>query len=70
MLTSGKEGPDRRPTGGVAEPLRTGPAEGYPRRPEEIPCEGDQTVKELPQPQPPFAFGFLKVNPAPIMVVT
>ena len=30
----------------------------------------DQAVKELPQPQPPVAFGFLKVNPAPIIVVT
>jgi hypothetical protein len=27
-------------------------------------------VNELPQPQPPVAFGFLKVKPAPIMVVT
>lgn len=30
----------------------------------------DQTVNELPQPQPPVAFGFLNVKPEPIMVVT
>ena len=29
-----------------------------------------QTVNELPQPQPPVAFGFLNVKPEPIMVVT
>jgi hypothetical protein len=29
-----------------------------------------QAVKELPQPQPPDAFGFLNVKPEPIMVVT
>jgi hypothetical protein len=29
-----------------------------------------QALNELPQPQPPEAFGFLNVNPAPIMVVT
>ena len=28
------------------------------------------TVKELPQPQPPDAFGFLNVKPEPIIVVT
>ena len=27
-------------------------------------------VNELPQPQPPVAFGFLKLNPLPIIVVT
>lgn len=27
----------------------------------------DQAVKELPQPQPPVAFGLLKVNPEPCM---
>jgi hypothetical protein len=32
--------------------------------------ETGQAVKELPQPQPPVALGFLKVNPEPIMVVT
>ena len=31
---------------------------------------GSQTVKELPHPQPPVAAGLLKVNPAPIMLVT
>jgi hypothetical protein len=29
-----------------------------------------QTVNELPQPHVPVAFGFLNVNPEPIMVVT
>ncbi len=31
---------------------------------------GGQAVNELPQPQPPVAFGFLNVKPDPIMVVT
>jgi hypothetical protein len=31
---------------------------------------GTYVVNELPQPQPPEALGFLKVNPDPIMVVT
>lgn len=31
---------------------------------------GGYAVKELPQPQPPVAFGLLKVKPAPIIVVT
>jgi hypothetical protein len=29
-----------------------------------------QVVNELPHPHPPVAFGFLKVKPDPIMVVT
>ena len=29
-----------------------------------------QAVKELPQPQPPVAFGLLKVNPEPCMEET
>jgi hypothetical protein len=29
-----------------------------------------QTVNELPQPQPPLAFGLLKVNPEPWKVET
>ena len=32
--------------------------------------EGHQTVKELPQPQPPDAFGFRKVKPWPIIELT
>lgn len=31
---------------------------------------GAYAVNELPQPQPPVAFGFLNVNPEPIIVVT
>ena len=38
--------------------------------PDVLCAAGGQTVKELPQPQPPDALGFLNVNPEPIMVVT
>src|SRR5690606_3617263 len=34
-------------------------------------CRDDaQAVNELPQPQPPVAFGLLNVKPEPIIVVT
>ncbi len=32
--------------------------------------ESDYAVKELPQPQPPEAFGLLKVKPEPITLLT
>lgn len=49
------------PRNSPRDPLR--PArDGYRRE--------TQTVKELPQPQPPTEFGFLKVKPEPIIVVT
>ena len=33
-------------------------------------CAGDQTVNELPHPQPPLALGFRKVKPCPMKLVT
>ena len=42
----------------------TGPARGAPEAPE---LRKGYAVNELPQPQPPVAFGFLKVKPDPCM---
>src|SRR5690606_20194101 len=64
-LPSGGE----KKSGLVATRAREG---GHPREPVCSPAarRTDQTVNELPQPQPPLAFGLLKVKPEPWNVVT
>lgn len=47
-----------------------GPRERIPRAFRIPPVGGDQTVNELPQPQPPLAFGLLNVKPEPWKVLT
>ncbi len=47
-----------------------GPRERFPRAFRDPPPGRDQTVNELPQPQPPLAFGLLKVKPEPWKVLT
>lgn len=44
--------------------------DGIPAGPAAGASDVGQAVNELPQPQPPEAFGFLNVNPEPIIVVT
>jgi hypothetical protein len=44
---------------------RKGPRERNPAGLSRSATGADQTVNELPQPQPPLAFGLLKVKPEP-----
>jgi hypothetical protein len=62
-----------RPSAPKAHVLGALRAPSQPRQRRGVPGGANgaaQAVNELPQPQPPVAFGFLNVKPAPIMVVT
>ncbi len=49
---------------------RKRPAGANPAGLSRPPVGGGQTVNELPQPQPPLAFGLLNVKPEPWNVLT
>lgn len=49
---------------------RKSPRDAWSRGPVADRPGADQTVNELPQPQPPLAFGLLKVKPEPWKVLT